>query len=233
MAVSRVVVGQAVQFGAMDGTTPPVDLDKMRLSRLAKVREGLKARDLAGALFFDQLKGEDATAMAEQAHGDWSRFLELRADELVPGGRLVLDMMGRHEGGTSTGGKLWTQVRAVVDELIDEGRLDGSLVDGYVFPAYERTLDEVRRPFGEDLGERFELEHVALSDSETPAWQRYEADGDADVFARAFVGFVRAFSEPTLRAALDPDGATLDELYRRLEQRAAGDRPRSPSRCTS
>jgi len=175
------------------------------------------------ALFFDQLKGEDATAMAEQAHGDWSRFLELRADELVPGGRLVLDMMGRHEGGTSTGGKLWTQVRAVVDELIDEGRLDGSLVDGYVFPAYERTLDEVRRPFGEDLGERFELEHVALSDSETPAWQRYEADGDADVFARAFVGFVRAFSEPTLRAALDPDGATLDELYRRLEQRAAGD----------
>jgi SAM dependent carboxyl methyltransferase len=175
------------------------------------------------ALFFDQLVGADATAMADQAHTDWTRFLQLRADELVLGGRLVVDMMGRHDGGASTGGHLWAQVRSVAEALIAEGSLDAARVDGYVFPVYERTLAEVRRPFDEALGDRFELEHLELRDSETPAWQRYEADGDADAFARSFVGFVRAFSEPSLRAALDPDGAALDELYRRLGQRAAAD----------
>ena len=61
MAVSRVVVGEAVQYGAMEGTTAPVDLDRLRLGRLARVREGLKARDLAGALFFDQINVRYAT----------------------------------------------------------------------------------------------------------------------------------------------------------------------------
>jgi hypothetical protein len=175
------------------------------------------------ALFFDQLVGDDAAAMADQAHADWTRFLELRADELVPGGRLVLDMMGRHEGGASTGGRLWAQIRSVVEELVDEGHLDAARVDGYVFPVYERTMAEVRRPFEQALGDRFVLEQIELRDSDPPAWQRYAADGDAAVFARSFVGFVRAFSEPSLRAALDPGGAALDELYRRLEQRAADD----------
>jgi hypothetical protein len=175
------------------------------------------------AVYFDQLVGDDAAAMAQQAHADWTRFLRLRADELVAGGRLVVDMMGRHEGGGAAGEHLWAQIRSVVDELIDEGRLDSQRVDGYVFPVYERTMAEVRRPFEGAVGDRLTLEHVSLRDSEPPAWQRYATDGDAEAFARAFVGFARAFSEPSLRAALDPDGAALGELYRRLEQRAAAD----------
>lgn len=61
MAVSRVVVGEGVQFGAMEGTTPPVDLDRMRLGRLEKIREGLKERDWAGVLLMDQLNVRYAT----------------------------------------------------------------------------------------------------------------------------------------------------------------------------
>jgi hypothetical protein len=185
------------------------------------------------APFFDQLHGDDAAVMADHAHADRTRFLELRADELVAGGRVVLDMMGRHDDGASTGGHLWAQVRSVVEELVDEGRLDAARVDGYVFPVYERTLEEVRGPFEESLADRFELEHLELRDSEPPFWQRYEDDSDAEAFARSFVGFARAFSEPSLRAALDPDGETLGELYRRLAQRAEADPSASPSRCTS
>ena len=61
MAESRVAVRQVVQHGAMEGTTPPVDLDKVRLERLGNVRRELAKRDLAGALLFDQLNVRYAT----------------------------------------------------------------------------------------------------------------------------------------------------------------------------
>jgi Xaa-Pro aminopeptidase len=61
MAKSRVAVKQVVQHGAMEGTTPPVDLDKVRLERLGNVRRELAKRDLAGALLFDQLNVRYAT----------------------------------------------------------------------------------------------------------------------------------------------------------------------------
>ncbi len=81
----------------------------------------------------------------------------------------------------------------------------------------------MRRPFEDSLSDRFELERLELRDSEPAFWQHYQADGDAEAFARSFVGFVRAFSEPSLRVALDPDGEAIGELYRRLERRAAVD----------
>jgi hypothetical protein len=55
------------------------------------------------ALYFDQLEGTLRTDMARQAHADWTRFLELRADELAPGGRMVIDMMGMGEDGAAAG----------------------------------------------------------------------------------------------------------------------------------
>jgi Xaa-Pro aminopeptidase len=61
MAESRVAARQVVQYGAMEGTTPPVDLDKLRLERLGNIRRALKARDLAGALLFDQVNVRYAT----------------------------------------------------------------------------------------------------------------------------------------------------------------------------
>ena len=54
------------QHGAMEFTLPPVDLDKVRLYRLNRVRQKLKEQDLAGALLFDPLNiryATDATNM--------------------------------------------------------------------------------------------------------------------------------------------------------------------------
>ena len=43
------------QHGAMEYTTPPCDLDEVRLYRLGRVREALAQRDLAGIILYDQL----------------------------------------------------------------------------------------------------------------------------------------------------------------------------------
>lgn len=51
----------ARQHGAMEHSTPPGDLDEVRLYRLGRVREALAARDLAGILLYDPVNVRYAT----------------------------------------------------------------------------------------------------------------------------------------------------------------------------
>jgi hypothetical protein len=174
------------------------------------------------ALYFDQLEGAAAGEMTKQANADLTRFLELRADELAPGGRLIINMMGIPEGGIAAGHYLWEHVRAICEAMIDEGRLDKTRVDAYVLPVYERTAAEVRKPFAEAIGQRLILENLDIVPVPNPAKEQYRKDGDAKAFARDFTGFFRAWSEPSLQEALMPGGG-IDELYRRLESRLSDD----------
>jgi hypothetical protein len=168
------------------------------------------------ALYFDQLEGPVREEMAAQAHADWTRFLSLRADELAPGGQLVVNLMGIPDGGSAAGHELWGRVRAVCVELAAEGLIDPERLDEYVIPIYERTPGEVRRPFGEELGERLELQAAQIAPVENPAAAAYAHHGDAAVFAREFTGFFRAFSEPSLAAGLAASDDAIEELYRRV-----------------
>jgi SAM-dependent methyltransferase len=176
-------------------------------------------RGCGSALYFDQLEHGPRAEMARQAHADWTRFLERRADELAPGGRLVLDMMGVPDGGTAAGHQAWQLVRDICEGMQRDGLLEAARLDDYVLPVYERSADEVRRPFGEAIGARLRLEHLALVPVRSPFTERYRADGDAGALAVGFVGFFRAFSEPSLRDGLGLDDGAVEELYRRLAER--------------
>lgn len=170
-----------------------------------------------GALFFDQLPDDARGSMARLAEADWTRFLSLRADELAPGGRMVLDMMGRHDDGPATGHDLWRIASEAGEAMASDGALDRARLDDYVVPLYERTLGEVRRPCEADLSDRLELESLAIADSTHPVIERFADDGDRDALAAAMTGFFRAFSEPSLRAALALDDAGLDDFYGRVK----------------
>ena len=59
--VSAAKVAAVRQHGAMDHTTPPCDLDEVRLYRLGRVREQLRQRDLAAIVLYDQVNARYAT----------------------------------------------------------------------------------------------------------------------------------------------------------------------------
>lgn len=173
--------------------------------------------DAGTAIYFDQLEGAARERMAEQAHADWTTFLRRRADELAPAGRLVVNMMGIPDGGTAAGHDAWRLVRTICVELAGKGALDPDRLDEYVIPVYERTTEEVRRPFSEGIGERLELQELRTAPVENPSAAAYREDGDAARFARGFTGFFRAFSEPSLRTGLAASEEAIEELYRRLQ----------------
>jgi salicylate 1-O-methyltransferase len=179
--------------------------------------------DGGSAVYFDQLEAAPRQAMAEQAHADWTRFLRLRAHELARGGRLVINLMAIPEGGKAAGHDAWGYVRAVCVDMASEGLIDGNRLETYVIPIYERTADEVRRPFAGALGDELELLEQQIGLVENPYVAAYRKDRDAAAFARDFTAFFRAFSEPSLEQGLAAAGPTLEELYRRVESRIATD----------
>ncbi len=179
--------------------------------------------DCGTALYFDQLEDGARARMAAQAHADWTRFLELRADELAAGGRLVLDMMGVPDGGIAAGHDLWRHVRTVCEDMAGEGQLDSDRLDNYVIPIYERSADEARRPFDEEIGHSLRLESLDVHAQPNPYTERYRQDGDAATLARGFTGFFRAFSGPSLRDAFALNDNGVEDLCRRLESRIRAD----------
>ena len=71
------------QHGAMEYTTPPTDLDEVRGYRLARVREALVTRDLAGIILYDQLNtryATDATNMQLWCSHNEARYAYVPAD---------------------------------------------------------------------------------------------------------------------------------------------------------
>lgn len=71
------------QHGAMEYTTPPTDLDEVRGYRLARVREALVKRDLAGIILYDQLNtryATDATNMQLWCSHNEARYAYVPAD---------------------------------------------------------------------------------------------------------------------------------------------------------
>jgi hypothetical protein len=76
------------QHGAMEFTTAPVDLDAVRLCRLARLRTEMKRGDVASPLMFDQITTRYATDAANMQV--WSSHYETRCVFVALEGPMVL-----------------------------------------------------------------------------------------------------------------------------------------------
>jgi SAM-dependent methyltransferase len=159
----------------------------------------------------------------EQAARDWESFLRERARELRPGGQLVVVAAAAGADGRSPADHYLDPVWETLLELERDGELGTSERARMFVPTYFRSAGEYRAPFDDPT---LPLELVEYAEAPLPdaLWQVYERTGEPAELARAWVGWLRAFSAPLLGRALDArrDGAQkrafLDELYRRLEQ---------------
>ena len=133
----NISVGNVVarQHGAMEYTESPVDLDKVRLYRMGRVREQLKRLDYAGILLFDQVNCRyacDATNMQV-----WCSHYETRCVFVATEGPLILFDYGNYPH--------------LAEDIptIDEYRVNPSF---YYFTAGSRT-DERADEFGQVIAD--------------------------------------------------------------------------------
>jgi hypothetical protein len=167
---------------------------------------------------------EATAAFTRQAEQDLVRFLECRARELVPGGKLLLASPGDNDQ-VRVGDGLFDVLNDACLDLVAAGRLEREGYERLTMPCYYRTVAELLAPLErEDSPVRgaFAVDRAEALEVPTPFVVEFRRGGDVAAYAGAYTGFLRAISEPVVRAALNqPEGeaATVEWLYERVRAR--------------
>jgi hypothetical protein len=178
---------------------------------------------------------EATAAFARQAEQDLVRFLECRARELVPGGKLLLASPGDTDQ-ACVGDGLFDVLNDACLDLVAAGRLERQEYERLTIPAYWRTVAELLAPLereGSPVRGAFAVERALALEVPTPFAVELRRGGDVAAYAAAYTGFLRALSEPVVRAALNRPGGeavTVECLYARVRARILAEPERYPFR---
>jgi hypothetical protein len=167
---------------------------------------------------------EVTAAFSRQAEQDLVRFLECRAGELAPGGKLLLAAPSDTEHARIADG-LFDLLNDACLDLVAAGHVAREEYERLTMPCYYRTLEELLAPLErEDSPVRgaFVVDRSGVLEVPTPYVVEFRRGGDVEAYAAAYTGSLRAISEPVVRAAFNqPDGeaATVAGLYERIRAR--------------
>ncbi len=188
-----------------------------------------------GAVFFADLQDEARRQMAELARTDWIRFLQLRAQELRPGGYLLVSTLGsvpdtKEPMGIATSGRgMYRAIQVVAQSMADDGLLDRSALDSFVFGLWFRTEQDARDPIELDpvLSNTFDIVEASVRPPQNNANDIFgDLIGNPAAYARKYTDYMRAFADTTLRAQLFNPAARncadtkllASEFYLRFEE---------------
>ncbi|MDL5159745.1 hypothetical protein [Actinomycetospora termitidis] len=160
------------------------------------------APGLADGVWPSAATAEEYRAWAQAGADDWSAFLTARAEEMLPGARLVVVVGAAHgEGRTRRSGaeRAMDEVTRGLGELVDRGVVTEAERAAMTIPAWYRTEAEWAAPFAD--GGDLVLEELRFVDLGDPLWQQTPgADYPGAVAAALRVSF-----GPSLLQGLDPD----------------------------
>ncbi|WP_286132961.1 hypothetical protein [Labrenzia sp. DG1229] len=178
---------------------------------------------------------EDRHAFADQAKQDVEAFLIARARELVPGGKLLVQVFGATDKACTSDG-IYDLLNDAVLAFVETGEILKETYDRYYQPVYMRHLDELTEPARDPRFESsglFTIDDARDYEIAVPFVERYKEDGDIERFARDYVNFFRAFTEAVLLHAL-PSGPgsrdLVDRIYKRAVEILKADPDRYPFR---
>jgi len=146
---------------------------------------------------------------SKQASRDVASFLRARATQLVPGGKLLLEVFGAGETMRTCDG-IHGVLNDAVLELGDARRIARATYDAYYQPVYFRALEGLTRPVAAD-GLPFRIDRQETYEAPVPFNEAFAHGGDIVAYVRECTNFHRAFTEAVLRLAVATHPA-LDAL---------------------
>ncbi|KAF7025199.1 hypothetical protein CFC21_037423 [Triticum aestivum] len=147
-------------------------------------------------------------AYAQQFRKDFTLFLELRAKELVPGGRMVVSLAGRRsDDRASKFSHVWEVFAQILSVMASEGVIDKAKYDSFYVPVYG--------PSDEELREIIQAEG-SFSITEMRVHDFTRGRDNALITASWYANQMRAAFEPIV---VHHFGDVMDEFVRTAERR--------------
>lgn len=156
----------------------------------------------------------------------WRSFLRSRSVELADGGQLLVSFVARSVDDFRVHAP-FELLQLAAQSMVDDGYLAAAHLEQFQIPIHRPTRDEVLAPFGPSGMDEFSdlrVVEIDVAQPECPLaaglWQRQKLDE----YACRYSGFIRAFSEPSIRAGLFSDECAersqslLDCLYERVRR---------------
>jgi hypothetical protein len=158
-----------------------------------------------------------------QAANDLHQFYSARAEEIVSGGKLLVQMFGRNSEISTSHGTYDALSDAILD-CVTEGSLSREFYESVLCPIYFRSIEELIAPVEQDseLSNAFRIDKSDHCEIPVPFNTALAETGDRATWARDYTGFMRAFTEPSVADALgdEPEKEKiLDAIYQRVEAR--------------
>ncbi|XP_044345493.1 anthranilate O-methyltransferase 3-like [Triticum aestivum] len=147
-------------------------------------------------------------AYARQFRKDFTLFLKLRAKELVPGGRMVLSLVGRcSDVIASNFFHIWETAAQILSVMASEGVIAMEKFDSFYIPMYGPSAEELKEIIEEEGS--FSIRDMRVYDP--------TADMDRALFTPSWLAKQkRAIFEPII---VEHFGAIMDEFVRVMERR--------------
>jgi hypothetical protein len=127
--------------------------------------------DMPRSLYRSDAPPAELTKILAQAASDWQAFLTARAEELQPGGVLLVQMLGS-DGHASpvrvSAAGLLKLMNECALQLVDAGDVPRDVYAAYCFPVVPRTVEEATAPVTGSLADRLELLHCGLTSVPSP-----------------------------------------------------------------
>ncbi|XP_039035178.1 salicylate carboxymethyltransferase-like [Hibiscus syriacus] len=153
-------------------------------------------------------------AYLKQFKRDFAHFLQCRADEIVPGGCMLLTTMGSIKSSDPL--TMWEFVGLKLHDMVSEFLKEKDEFENFNLPYYAASREEVKSVI--EAQGSFELQKMEVFNLD---WDDYIKKGDVnqvlDESARAAIiaKDIRAVGEPILSSHFGED--IMDELFRRFE----------------
>ncbi|MHA1573451.1 MAG: hypothetical protein ACTSX8_05605 [Alphaproteobacteria bacterium] len=162
-------------------------------------------------------------AFADQARVDLESFLGARAIELVPGGKLLVQVFGVGDEHRTCDG-IYDVLNDAVLKAVASGEIDRATYEAYYQPVYFRTLEELLAPLEPGAGacaDWFSVDRAECYEVPVPFVEELIQSGDVMAYASAYTRFLRAFTAPVLSLALGDNpkaDAIVDDVFGTVEQ---------------
>jgi hypothetical protein len=185
---------------------------------------------LPGHIFVPCSSGAARAEFERQGAEDWETFLTHRANELHPGGRLVVVVPGSNEDGSSGFENIMNHANAVLYEMVDEGAVLADERGRMALGVWPRSKGDLLAPFAASGRFRnLDVECCEILELPDAAWVEYERDQNKEALVNKHVGFYRSTFVPSLAASLthsrdaEVREAFADRLEHGIRRRLMGD----------